>query len=96
MTSIHYLNDRKNRENIIKMIGFGHIISYIEIDKGHKNGPEIHLLSDTGIITIFNKRTQKLITRLIARPGQVKRFPNFTETVYRLAYEHMQAGYNTI
>ena len=63
MNSKHYNRDRINREEIIKEIGYGYIIKEVVIDRGHKNGPEIHEISSTGIITILNQRTHKLITK---------------------------------
>lgn len=74
MTSSHYLQERQERERNISIIGEGRSIASFTIDRGHKNGPEIHEITDTGIINIYNKRTHKLITRLIARPGQIKRY----------------------
>ena len=74
MTSKHYSEDRQTREAHIAEIGYGSIVAEFVVDRGHKNGPEIHKISDTGIITIYNKRTNKLITKLIARPGQVRRY----------------------
>lgn len=98
MTSNHYNNDRKNREDLIKAIGYGKTIKTTVVDKGHKNGPEIHELSDTGIITIYNQRTKKMITKLIARPGQIARYYNRNETipakVMNLARQHQKIGYN--
>lgn len=76
MTSNHYTEERKYREENIKKIGEGKVIDSFIIDKGHRNGPEIHEITDTAIINIYNKRTKKLITRLIARPGQIKRYYN--------------------
>lgn len=43
------------------------------VDKGHPNGPEIHCVTASGIIFIFNERTKFFITTLIARPNQVIR-----------------------
>ena len=81
MTSRHYANDRQKREEIIKKIGYGKIIKSVVVDRGHKNGPEIHNLSDTGIITIQNQKTKKMITKLIARPGQIKRYYKENEII---------------
>lgn len=81
MTSRHYTNDRQKREEIIKKIGYGKIIKSVVVDRGHKNGPEIHNLSDTGIITIQNQKTKKIITKLIARPGQIKRYYKENEII---------------
>jgi len=48
------------------------------VDKGHKNGKELHCVTKKGIIFILNERKYILhqnafITALIARPNQVKR-----------------------
>ncbi len=98
MTSKHYSNDRKERERLINEIGNGIIIKTVVIDKGHRNGAEVHTLSDTGIITIFNQRTKKLITRLIARPGQIRRYFKENEVIPKglinLAREHQRMAYN--
>ena len=47
----------------------GNPVRTFKWDKGHPNGPELHTITDTGIIVIRNERTGKLITTLIARPG---------------------------
>lgn len=97
MTSKHYMNDRKAREEAIKKIGNGNVIKEAVVDKGHKNGPEIHKVSDTGIITIYNQRTGKMITKLIARPGQIRRyFENETipAGLIELARQHQKMHLN--
>lgn len=98
MASRHYTNDRQKREEIIKKIGYGKIIKSVVVDKGHKNGPEIHNLSDTGIITIQNQRTKKMITKLIARPGQIKRYYKENEIIptglLDLARQHQKLALN--
>ena len=97
MTSLHYTKDREAREQIIKMIGNGKPIANFIVDKGHKNGPEIHEITDTAIINIYNKRTHKLITKLIARPGQIKRYyknGNAPKDLLDKAYDNMKKGFN--
>ena len=96
MTSAHYTIDRKAREAIIKTIGDGTVILEKEVDRGHRNGPEIHKISDTGIITVYNKRSGKMITKLIARPNQIKRYyeDNAPMELLRVAREHQRMGYN--
>ena len=98
MTSRHYTRDRRDRENRIRLIGEGNTIKVAVVDKGHRNGPEIHMLSDTGIITILNQRTGKLITKLIARPGQIKRYYESENRIpaglLDLAYEHQRLALN--
>ena len=91
MTTKHYTKDRQDRENRIKEIGYGTVIKSVVVDRGHINGPEIHEITDTGIINIYNERTKKLVTKLIARPAQIKRY--FTEAVPKALME--RARYNT-
>ena len=74
MTSKHYIDDRVDRENRIEIIGQGKAVAKFIVDRGHRNGPEIHEITDTGIINIYNERTKKLVTKLIARPGQIRRY----------------------
>ena len=98
MNSNHYNRDRRYREKVVQMIGEGTIIKVMTIDKGHPKGPEVHELSDTGIITVWNYNHTKIITKLIARPGQVKRYYKDTDTVptelMMLAKEHLKLHYN--
>ena len=97
MTSKHYTMDRRKREQIIKMIGEGTEVKREIVDKGHKNGAEVHVISSTGIITIYNQRTGKLITKLIARPGQIRRYWKEEEApteLIQIAREHQKMNYN--
>ena len=98
MNSKHWDTDRKERAKAIAEIGTGNIIKVVEVDRHHKNGPEIHEISDTGIITIFNKATHKMITQLIARPTQIKRYFTATEKIpnglLKLARQHQELGLN--
>ena len=98
MTSNHWARDRKERAELVKRIGLGNTIKEVEVDRHHKNGPEIHRISDTGIITIFNKRTKKMVTQLIARPGQIRRYYKENEVIpselLQLAREHQKMNFN--
>lgn len=71
------------------------------VDIGHPNGAEIHSVTDTGIIVVHNQRTGKMVTKLIARPGQVKRYydaegRNAPQDILSIAKEHLKKGYNNI
>lgn len=97
MTSKHYMTDRQKRETIIEMIGKGTEVKRVVLDKGHKNGAEIHVISSTGIVTIYNQRTKKLITKLIARPGQIRRYwknEEAPEELIQIARQHQKMNYN--
>lgn len=100
MTSRHYTADRNAREELIKKIGSGTAITTVEVDRGHKNGAELHTITTTGIIEIRNARTNKLVTKLIARPQQIRRYFTRTtaeiEKVIKIATEHQRLGYNMI
>ena len=99
MNTRHYTNDRAKREEIIRTIGEGQDFQEFIVDRGHKNGAELHVITTNGIIKIFNVRTKKLITKLIARPGQIKRY--YYGTIYKMPFdiinkarEHEIAGLN--
>ena len=77
----------------------GQVIKEVTVDRGHKNGPEIHKITTTGLVVIYNKRTGIMITILIARPNQIRRYyaeDEAPQNIINLAMEHMKAGYNKI
>ena len=100
MTSNHYYKRRYKRQMIInKYIGNGNVVDRFVVDKGHKNGAEIHSITDTGLIIIHNQNTGKLITKLIARPEQIKRYykgcrKQPPKWLLDLAEWHKSLGYN--
>lgn len=75
IVSKHYKKQRYNREKFIRrnFNGGGNIIDSFIIDKGHRNGKEIHSVTEYGVIVIRNARTNKLITKKIARPFQIEK-----------------------
>lgn len=96
-TSFHFSRDRQDREVLIKQIGEGKVIKTVVVDKGHPNGPEIHKVTNNAIVLIYNQRTGKLITKLIARPNQIKRYyeeGKAPKEVLDKAFSHMKKGYN--
>lgn len=93
MTSAHYEFDRKNRENLIKQIGYGKIIKRTFINNF------FYTISTTGIITVMDKTTYKVITRLIARPVQIRKYYGDQKPPYFLiqkAKQHTALGYNYV
>ena len=105
MNSKHYTRDRQQREAIITQIGIGNIIKEtgnvikeVVVDRGHRNGPEVHKITDTALILVYNQRTGILVTKLIARPAQILRYykedePKPTKVV-ELARVHARMKYN--
>lgn len=97
MTSVHYKKDRQKREAIIKQIGMGKVIIKFVVDKGHPNGAERHEITTTGIIVIYNNRTDKMITKLIARPNQITRYNwEAPAELIAIAKEHKRKGYHNL
>ena len=67
------------------------------INKGHRNGYEIHVIYNNGIIRIYNQRTGKHITDLIARIPQMERYGiKVTKTMRKKINKHIKAGMNQI
>lgn len=102
MTSKHYNSERVSREYLIDFgIGLGHVVNDFVINRGHKDGPEIHSITDTGIILIHNQKSGKMVTKLIARPGQIARYyldegRIAPQSIMDIAREHQKKGYNHI
>ena len=67
------------------------------VNKGHKNGSEIHVIYNNGIVKVYNARTHKFITVLIARVPQIKRYNiKVTQTMKNKIKSHIAKGYNQI
>jgi len=99
MDSKHWRKDRQTRSKIIAQIGLGQVVKEVVVDRGHRNGPEVHKITTTGLVVICNQRTGIMVTVLIARPNQIKRYYAENEApqeIINLAFEHMKAGYNKI
>lgn len=103
IVSKHYKNKRHKREKFInKYLNEGHVIDGFIVDKGHKNGAEVHSLTDNGIIIVYNLHSGVLVTKLIAREQQIKRYyegtnrerPPEYENVLKLARWHESLYYN--
>lgn len=96
-TSIHYCEDRQTRESNIRRIGQGRVVDKFVVDRGHKNGAELHCITENAIILVYNQRTMKLVTKMIARPGQIRRYyenGDAPEYIIKAAREHVKQGLN--
>lgn len=101
--SNHYKNKRYKREKFINkyLYGDGNVIDSFVVDKGHKDGLERHDVTDTGLIIVYNLNSKKLVTKLIARPKQIKRYYQDTgrkppKWLLDLCYWHNTLHYNEI
>ena len=73
------------------------VLKIAVVNKGHKNGNEIHLVYNNGIVKIYNANTRKFITVLIARVSQVERYKvKVTKTMRNKIKSHIAKGYNQI
>lgn len=71
-TATAHLSLRADRlEKIRIIIGYGNNVCENIVDRGHPNGPERFVLTDTAIIKCYNARTGRHITDLIARTPQI-------------------------
>lgn len=91
-----YINNVQ-RENAIAEIGEGNVLRVVEFsDKG------IELcVTDTGVILMYNIRTHKLITKMIARPQQIRNLYAILQeqpppALMRKAYKNNAARLNEI
>ena len=73
------------------------VIRIAIVNKGHRNGEEIHVIFNNGIVKVYNARTRKFITVLIARVPQIERYKiKVTKTMKKKINLHIAKGYNHI
>ena len=73
------------------------VVKIAVVNKGHKNGNEIHVIYNNGIIKVYNARTRKFITVLIARVPQIERYNiKVTKSMQSKVKSHIAKGYNHI
>lgn len=73
------------------------VLKIAVVNKGHENGNEIHIVYNNGIVKIYNERTRKFVTVLIARVPQIERYRiKITRTMRNKIKSHIKNGYNNI
>ena len=73
------------------------VVKIAVVNKGHKNGEEIHVVYNNGVVKVYNAHTRKFITVLIARVPQVERYKiKVTKTMRNKIESHIANGYNHI
>lgn len=97
----NHITKRSKRLQVANMLLFTEsatLLGRYVIDTGHENGLEVHAVWNNGIIKIYNLYSSKFVTVLIARIGQMKRYPDIevTKTMKRKIKSHVQNGYNEI
>ena len=73
------------------------VVKIAVVNKGHANGEEIHVVYNNGVVKIYNERTHKFITVLIARVPQIERYNvKVTKAMRKKINTHIKQGYNHI
>ena len=73
------------------------VLKIAVVNKGHKNGNEIHVIYNNGVVKVYNERTRKFITVLIARVPQIERYNiKVTKSMQSKVKSHIAKGYNHI
>ena len=73
------------------------VVKIAVVNKGHANGDEIHIVYNNGVVKVYNARTRKFITVLIARVPQIERYKvKITKTMRNKIKSHIKQGYNHI
>lgn len=103
MVSKHYESQRNQREKFIdEHFKDDYVVDEFIVDRGHPHGAERHCITNNGIIIIFNADSGVMVTKLLARPQQIKRYykdsgrkpPLEYEYILKVANEHHILGYN--
>lgn len=100
--TIHFSVERKNRAELLEelkapILSINGKLCVFVVDKGHRNGKEIHVITENGIINIYNYNSKKYITGLIARPSQLIRYGvEIPEEIINKARFHTYMHYNEI
>ena len=73
------------------------VLKIAVVDNGHANGEEIQAIFNYGLVKIYNERTHKFITVLIARVPQIERYNvKVTKAMRKKINMHIKQGYNHI
>ena len=73
------------------------VLKIAVVNKGHTNGEEIHVVYNNGVVKVYNERTHKFITVLIARVPEIERYNvKVTKAMRKKINLHVKNGYNHI
>lgn len=98
--SVHYQTERSERERFInEFIGLGE--EQYAFEYPYNGTTQIHKITTTGIVNVYDRTGERLITRLVARPQQIRRYfeangRRAPASLVDLARKHAYQGYNEI
>lgn len=83
----------------ISVVGTGRPCAGFVVDKKHRDGLEEHIIYSNALVVIRNHHTKKLITVLVARPMQIRRYYDalgfaVPSKLLDIAYKHFKMGLN--
>ena len=71
------------------------VVKIAVVNKGHKNGNEIHLVYNNGIVKIYNANSRRCMTVRVARVPQIERYKiKVTKTMRNKMKSHIAKGDN--
>jgi len=74
----------------LEKLGRADKVKTLILDKGHRDGPERHVIHENRLVYIYNVNSRKFITVLYARDGQLRRYglnpDDFPEFISGLNY----------
>lgn len=93
-----HINERTNRLAKINMLIHNEnakIVDAFEVNTGHKNGNEIHVVYNNGVVKIYNKNSKNFVTAIIARIPQIERYGIVcTKTMKKKIKNHVKNHWN--
>lgn len=71
----HWEEERKLKLLALwKILGKGEDYLRVYIDKGHRNGPEIHRCLTNGCVIVYNQNSDKIVTAMAKTPQELKKY----------------------
>ena len=93
--TLHERN-RSTRKEVIALLGDLIKVESFIVNTGHPAGLELHTVYANGVIAIGNIRKESVVTYLIARPGQIRRYGLSDADLLAVAYENYKNGLNLL
>jgi len=93
VNTIHESYRKTRRDAALALGEFKKHSSYI-VDTGHTEGLELHTVTTTGVVVIANLVKKVIVTYLIAREGQLRRYGITDRALLMLARDHASQGLN--
>lgn len=99
--SAHFKYERYERKKTIEMVlGQGKCLTSFVVDKAHKNGNTIDYILDNGVVVIVNEKSKKLVTTIVPRLPQLRRYfkdgfiPQQYSSLIKIAIHNERMGYH--